>query len=304
MFGDGAAQAGRVVPRGVRGGHQAATPTPGVVPIENLVNGTIRETFDLLLEHELVIDARGRRSRSTCASLALPGRPLESIERVYSHIQALGQAERFLRTRPWSLLTTYNTAGAGRFIARACRHGAAAVAVARGPRRRSGSRSSPTSIQDVRRQPDAVPRRRDARMPAPDAGPSVPRVRGARRAVPRRRSPSASATSPGTLLAALQALRHARSINLSQPRVPPEPGGARWEYVFWADLDARPARAGLRRGPRRPRGGSRRWSGSSGTYPRAARTEQDRTARIAPPTDDARCRDADQHLGPRSTTEE
>ena len=34
---------------------------------------------------------------------ALPGQPIEAIERVYSHIQALGQAEAFLRSRPWML---------------------------------------------------------------------------------------------------------------------------------------------------------------------------------------------------------
>ena len=40
------------------------------------------------------------------------------IERVYSHIQALGQAEAFLRSRPWQLLATTNTAGAGKMPSR------------------------------------------------------------------------------------------------------------------------------------------------------------------------------------------
>ena len=48
---------------------------------------------------------------------ALPGQRLEDVERVYSHIQALGQAEAFLRAHPWQLLSTYNTAGAGKAIA-------------------------------------------------------------------------------------------------------------------------------------------------------------------------------------------
>ena len=58
---------------------------------------------------------------------ALPGQRIEDIERVYSHIQALGQAEAFLRQRPWQLLTTYNTAGAGKAIADRGERGAAAV---------------------------------------------------------------------------------------------------------------------------------------------------------------------------------
>ena len=98
----------------------------GVVPIENVVNGTVRENYDLLLEHDLAIV--GEVVVPVRLSLAaLPGQSLDEIERVYSHIQALGQAEAFLRTRPWQLLTTYNTAGAGKSIVERGERGAAAV---------------------------------------------------------------------------------------------------------------------------------------------------------------------------------
>src|SRR5262245_36578704 len=83
----------------------------GVVPIENVVNGSVREVYDLLLEHELQIGAEVVVPVELCLA-ALPGVSIAGVERVYSHIQALGQAERFLRTRQWALLTTYNTAGA------------------------------------------------------------------------------------------------------------------------------------------------------------------------------------------------
>ncbi len=98
----------------------------GVLPIENLVNGTVRENYDLLLEHDLVIGGEVVVPVRLCLA-ALPGERLEGIERVYSHLQAIGQAERFLRSRPWQLLTTYNTAGAGRLIAERGERGAAAV---------------------------------------------------------------------------------------------------------------------------------------------------------------------------------
>ena len=88
----------------------------GVVPIENVINGTVRENYDLLLEHDLVIRGEVVVPVRLCLA-ALPGERVEGIERVYSHIQALGQAEAFLRSRPWQLLTTYNTAGAGKVIA-------------------------------------------------------------------------------------------------------------------------------------------------------------------------------------------
>ena len=104
----------------------AGTATAGVVPIENVINGTVRENYDLLLEHELRIVGEVIVPVRLCLA-ALPGQRLDEIERVYSHIQALGQAEAFLRARPWQLLTTYNTAGAGKSIADRGEKGAAAV---------------------------------------------------------------------------------------------------------------------------------------------------------------------------------
>src|ERR1035437_8592400 len=70
----------------------------GVVPIENVVNGTVREVYDLLLEHDLLIRGEVVVPVRLCLA-ALSGARLEEIERVYSHIQALGQAELFLRRR-------------------------------------------------------------------------------------------------------------------------------------------------------------------------------------------------------------
>ena len=98
----------------------------GVVPIENLVNGTVRENYDLLMAFPLEIRGEVVVPVHLCLA-ALPGERLETIERIYSHIQALGQADAFLRTRPWTLLTTYNTAGAGKSIVERGERGAAAV---------------------------------------------------------------------------------------------------------------------------------------------------------------------------------
>jgi len=98
----------------------------GVVPIENVINGTVRENYDLLLEHDLTIRGEVVVPVQLCLA-ALPGEGIDDIERVYSHIQALGQAETFLRGRPWQLLSTYNTAGAGKAIVERGERGAAAV---------------------------------------------------------------------------------------------------------------------------------------------------------------------------------
>ena len=98
-----------------------------VVPIENVVFGTVREVYDLLAESpsvgivgEVIVPVR------LCLA-ALPGQSIDQIERVYSHIQALGQAEAFLRTRPWQLLASTNTAGAGKMLGDRNERGSAAV---------------------------------------------------------------------------------------------------------------------------------------------------------------------------------
>lgn len=206
----------------------AGTAAAGVVPIENLVNGSVRETYDLLLEHALRIDAEVVVPVDLCLA-ALPGRPIEAIERVYSHIQALGQAERYLRTRQWSLLTTYNTAGAGRFILERGDTGAAAVLSARAAAA-LGLEVLVESIQDV-------PDNRTRFLVLVD--PAAARVEaGSREGRDGYRTTIAFGVrnEPGTLLAALQVFAN-RSINLSRLESRPSRAAA-WEYVFWADLDA------------------------------------------------------------------
>ncbi len=169
-------------------------------------------------------------SRSALCLAALPGQRLDDIERVYSHIQALGQAEAFLRRRPWQLLSTYNTAGAGKAIADRGERGAAAVLSpraaapvrARGPRRRDRRPAGqPDAVRRPRPRPDAASRRSPSRPTARAGG---------------RRSSSPSATSPGTLLAVLRVFA-AHGLNMSKLESRPSRERA-WEYVFWVDLDA------------------------------------------------------------------
>jgi len=196
----------------------------GVVPIENLVNGSVREVYDLLLEHGLVITGEVVVPVELCLA-ALPGRKLEDIERVYSHLQALGQAERFLRTRPWALLTTYNTAGAGRFI-KEQGDGAAAAVLSRRAASELGLDVLADRIQDVA----------DNRTRFLVIGPAGETPVVDERTAYRTTIAFGVRNEPGTLLAALQVFA-ARSINLSKLESRPSRAAA-WEYVFWADLDA------------------------------------------------------------------
>lgn len=206
----------------------------GVVPIENLVNGTVRETYDLLLEHGLEIAGEVVVPVRLCLA-ALPGESIDSIERVYSHIQALGQADRFLRRRPWSLLTTYNTAGAGKLIAERRERGAAAVL---SPRAAAlfGLEVLADGIQTV---PENRTRflvvTRPGTVLASDAL-REPEVAGAERRAMRTTLVFALPNVPGGLHAALGIFARA-DLNLSYLESRPSRGRA-WEYVFWADLDA------------------------------------------------------------------
>lgn len=199
----------------------------GVVPIENSVNGSVREVYDLLLEYELAIVGEVVVPVDLCLA-ALPGQRLDGIERVYSHIQALGQAERFLRARDWTLLTTYNTAGAGKLIAESREPGAAAVLSARAAER-FGLEILAEGIQDVAdNRTRFLILAREPEGAAPD--PALPY---------RTTLAFAVRNEPGTLLHALGTFAD-HGINLSSLESRPSRTVA-WEYVFWADLDAHPA---------------------------------------------------------------
>jgi prephenate dehydratase len=203
----------------------AGTAALGVIPIENLVNGTVRENYDLLLEHDVEIVGEVVVPVRLCLA-ALPGQRIEAIERVYSHIQALGQAEAFLRSRPWTTLTTYNTAGAGKLIADRGELGAAAVL---SPRAASllGLEILADSIQSV---PDN--RTRFFIIARPGSREGSTQSAGLRRTT----LAFAVRNEPGALLRALQTFA-AQGLNLSKLESRPSRTTA-WEYVFFADVDA------------------------------------------------------------------
>ena len=198
----------------------------GVVPIENLITGTVREVYDLLLAYELEIS--GEVVVPVRLSLAaLPGTRLDDVERVYSHVQALGQAEAFLRTRPWATLTTYNTAGAGKLIRDRSEAGSAAVLSPRA----AAVFGLEILADDI--QGDSDNRTRFLVVSPPGSAISPP---AAPPGPARTTLVFAVRNEPGTLLRALRAFAD-RGVNLSSLESRPSRSAA-WEYVFWADLDA------------------------------------------------------------------
>jgi prephenate dehydratase len=216
--------------RGVFEAVAAGGAAAGVVPIENLVNGTVRENYDLLLEFPLEICGEVVVPVRLCLA-ALPGETLDGIERVYSHIQALGQADAFLRTRPWTLLTTYNTAGAGKAIADRGERGAAAVLSPRA----AELFGLEVLVDGIESDPDnrtrfLVVAKRAADLPA--ALPAAVDASGAARTT----LVMGIRNEPGALLRALAVFA---GLDLNLSKLESRPSHDRpWEYVFWVDLDA------------------------------------------------------------------
>jgi len=205
----------------------------GVVPIENVINGTVRENYDLLVEFGLAIRGEIMVPVRLCLA-ALPGQRLEDIERVYSHIQALGQAEAFLRSRPWQLLSTYNTAGAGKTIADAGERGAAAVLSPRA--------AALFGLEPLADEIGDLPGNRTRFLVlAPPDGPAV----DLRDPPAHRRTTLVVAVrnEPGTLLAVLRVIA---DHDLNMRKLESRPSRERaWEYVFWIDLDGDVADPGM-----------------------------------------------------------
>jgi prephenate dehydratase len=210
--------------RSVADGHVAAS----VVPIENVVFGTVREVYDLLAESpsvtitgEVIVPVR------LCLA-ALPGQSVEQIERVYSHIQALGQAEAFLRTRPWQLLASTNTAGAGKMLRDRDERGSAAVLSPRAAEL-FGLEALASDIQT-----EPANRTRFLVLGGAAAATTPAAQTDAR---PRRSTLLVGVRNePGTLYRVLGVLA-AHGLNMSKLESRPSRTRA-WEYVFWIDIDA------------------------------------------------------------------
>jgi len=200
----------------------------GVVAIENSLGGSIRETYDLLYEFALCI-AGEVTVPVRLALMALPGQQLDDIERVYSHPQAITQADEFLRTRPWQVMTAYNTAGSAKMIRDRGERGAAAVASARV----AAIYGLEILAHDVQSGEENHTRfavlSRAADLP-------VGWIRQRPATPPKTTLVFATRNVPGSLWRCLGSFAE-RDINMSRLESRPS-RAARWEYVFWADLDA------------------------------------------------------------------
>jgi prephenate dehydratase len=196
----------------------------GVVPIENVVFGTVQQVQDLLAASDVVVVGEIIVPVSLCLA-ALPGQRLEDIERVYSHVQALGQAEAFLRTRPWSLLAATNTAGSGKMIAEREERGSAAVLSPRA--------AALFGLEVLAADIQSEPRNRTRFLVIAPPG---TRVAPEPRAAMHSTLLVAVRNEPGTLVRVLRVLAD-HGLNMTKLESRPSRTST-WEYVFWIDVDA------------------------------------------------------------------
>jgi prephenate dehydratase len=87
-----------------------------MLPIENAVAGSVTESYELLVEHDLRVRAEVIL-RVRHMLLGVPGAKLSDLKRVRSHPQALAQCERYLTRRGLEPLPAFDTAGSARELA-------------------------------------------------------------------------------------------------------------------------------------------------------------------------------------------
>ena len=87
----------------------------GVVPVENSLEGSINQNYDLFLNYNLKVCGEVIVKIEHCL-ITNPGTDLEDIKVVYSHPQALAQCRTFLEKFGRELIPTYDTAGSVKML--------------------------------------------------------------------------------------------------------------------------------------------------------------------------------------------
>jgi len=87
----------------------------GVVPVENSLEGSINQTYDLFLESSLKVCGEIVVKVTHCL-IANPETELKSIRLVYSHPQALAQCRNYLERLGCPLIPAFDTAGSVKML--------------------------------------------------------------------------------------------------------------------------------------------------------------------------------------------
>jgi chorismate mutase / prephenate dehydratase len=99
----------------------------GVVPVENSLEGSINQNYDLFFRYDLKVCGEVIVKIAHCL-IVNPGTSMDQIKAVYSHPQALAQCRSFLEKMKWEIIPTYDTAGSVKIIKEQKLQNAAAIA--------------------------------------------------------------------------------------------------------------------------------------------------------------------------------
>ncbi len=108
-------------------GVESSTVDLAVVPIENSTEGSVNETYDLLVEKPLYVIGEIYRKIHHCLIINKNSSP-DEISVIYSHPQALAQCRKYIQNRHLESVPMYDTAGSVKFIKETRNAGAAAIA--------------------------------------------------------------------------------------------------------------------------------------------------------------------------------
>ena len=98
-----------------------------MLPVENAVAGSVNQSYELLMEHDLRIHAEVIL-RVRHMLLALPGTKIADLKRVRSHPQALAQCQRYLVRHGLKAEPAFDTAGSARDLVKEERTDTAVIA--------------------------------------------------------------------------------------------------------------------------------------------------------------------------------
>ena len=99
----------------------------GVVPIENSIEGSVNQNYDLFLTYDLKVCGEVA-VKLAHVLIANPQTKLDDIKTIYSHPQALAQCRKYLEKHKWEIIPAYDTAGSVKIIKENKLTNAAAIA--------------------------------------------------------------------------------------------------------------------------------------------------------------------------------
>lgn len=98
-----------------------------IVPIENSMEGSVNETYDLMLNTKLMVSSEVYLRVVHCL-ISYGDSSIEQVKVVYSHPQALAQCRNFLKSHKFEAVPFYDTAGSVKMLKEMRIDNAAAIA--------------------------------------------------------------------------------------------------------------------------------------------------------------------------------